>query len=265
MQCAGPPIQAILSESHSSCVVNFISWNKAYSIFPRTTFINRQTAPLTRQYGYTLRHFDKYEERGFEFVGPLSSSIRAGTSRHRSVGDKHTWKFPLDTTGVTPPAPGDYPPDFVLESCTFNMQYEAHISNTGPDLGDWPPNNDAWDADGRWHYVCLRTSTYKHPSLQYSYMDTDHHTFFDGAFEKALDRQAFYMQMVKLGVLKDGARLSNADYDSLLYSIHSCPYVASDPKLKSLTYLDNMVEQRKDHLARYGYEKPASRFELLGC
>lgn len=216
-----------------------------------------------------MYHFDKYEKRGFDFVGAASSSARAGTSRHRSVGDKHTWAFPLDTTGVTPPAPGDYPPDFVLESCTFSMQYEAYDSDTGiewvNDMGGWPPNNDARDADGRWRYVRLRTSTYKHPSLKYSYTDTDHRTFFDGAFEEALDRKAFHVQMVKLGLLQRGATLSNADYNRLLYAVHCCPYIASDPKVKSLTYLDDMVEQRKDHLTRYGYEKPASQFELLGC
>lgn len=145
------------------------------------------------------------------------------------------------------------------------MQYEAHIANTGPDFGDWPPNNDAWDSDGRWHYVRLGTSTYKHPSLQYSYTDSDHHAFFDGAFEKALDREAFYVQMVKLGVLQKGATMSDVDYNRLLYSICSCPYIASDPKLRYLTYLDDMVEQRKDHLALHGYEQSASRFELLGC
>lgn len=149
------------------------------------------------------------------------------------------------------------------------MHYEAYESVSGMEwlneMAGWPPNNDARDADGRWRCVRLCTSTYKHPSLQYSYTDTDHHDFFDKAFERALDRETFYLQMVKIGMLKWGAPMSNEDYHRLVYSITSCPYVSCDPRLRKPTYLDNMVEQRKDHLARGSYEKSASRFELLGC
>lgn len=40
------PVQIALSRSATSAGVNFITWNKAYSIFPQATFLAYETVPL---------------------------------------------------------------------------------------------------------------------------------------------------------------------------------------------------------------------------
>ncbi|KAK8106641.1 hypothetical protein PG999_010000 [Apiospora kogelbergensis] len=40
------PIQAILSRTPTTQAMNFIAWNKAYSVFPKTTFLDHEVLPL---------------------------------------------------------------------------------------------------------------------------------------------------------------------------------------------------------------------------
>jgi hypothetical protein len=42
------PVQSVLRCSYTSCLVNFLTWNKAFSAFPRATFAAHATVPLKR-------------------------------------------------------------------------------------------------------------------------------------------------------------------------------------------------------------------------
>ncbi|KAJ4386860.1 hypothetical protein N0V93_009758 [Gnomoniopsis smithogilvyi] len=190
ISCTSLPIQAILSESYTSCVMNFISWNKIYSIFPRTTFVDHETVPLSPQSNDHIPLLEKYRTRDFTVRNVVPQDGQGwDEARHRFVGDKQTWTLRLDTTGITPPEE----PEFVLESCSFDMQYETRLSgNPGShivgDLDNVSIYDDyhAWCEPWRYIRICARTFT--HPSLRYTYTDSNS-TFFDRAFIDALDVQ----------------------------------------------------------------------------
>jgi hypothetical protein len=103
--CKTSPFDAIIN-FHSTCVMNFIAFDAAYSLYPVGTFEKRETLPVWRARPlHDLTVVIKYGERGFAWVSTLPS----GTSPQnppfypftdRTVGDRYTWKLPLDTRGV---------------------------------------------------------------------------------------------------------------------------------------------------------------------
>jgi hypothetical protein len=97
------PVQAILHGFYTTAVVNFLSWNKAYSIFPDITFLHpRTTYPLKRIDRSYPPLLAKYEIRGWTMSDPIPE----------------TRKIALNTTGVGTPRV----PDFVLESSCFQLR-----------------------------------------------------------------------------------------------------------------------------------------------
>ncbi|RYP11665.1 hypothetical protein DL765_007655 [Monosporascus sp. GIB2] len=134
------PIEALLRRAPTSCLMNLISWNKAFSISPRLTFLERETVPLRvlhwsmpqmmKIWNMSLNHYSKLGWR----VRPLPPNKQVdhkllgdiwydhfGDSAYslgRRVGDHNTWMIPLDTTSVTPPAT----PDSVLEYAYFSLR-----------------------------------------------------------------------------------------------------------------------------------------------
>lgn len=110
-------------------MVNIITWNKAYSVYPTSTFVRHKTfllKMLDRRFGGLLA---KYRRRGWDVrdvlweEDKLDTRFRLEMSKTRRVGDSSTWILPLDTTGVTPSAV----PDSVIEYSQFNL---------------WPDNED---------------------------------------------------------------------------------------------------------------------------
>jgi hypothetical protein len=107
------PVQAILRETDSLLGINFISWNKAYSIFPGRMFPEHSTIrPLMPKLG-SANYLDCCEW----FVELLSSRPRRRSEigRKRRVGDRCCWMIALDTLSIVPSST----PDYVLESCSF--------------------------------------------------------------------------------------------------------------------------------------------------
>lgn len=104
--CGNSPFDAIIN-FHSTCVMNFIAFDAAYSLYPMGTFEKRETLSVWRARPlHDLTVEIKYGERGFAWLSTLS----VGTSPQkppfyaftdRTVGDRYTWKLPLDTRGVT--------------------------------------------------------------------------------------------------------------------------------------------------------------------
>ncbi|KAH8092536.1 hypothetical protein BXZ70DRAFT_898267 [Cristinia sonorae] len=100
------PLEVILS-FHSTCVMNVISFEKAYSLYPRATLHERRTfvndlAPSPAR----QRAYQKYTERGFHLcygTVPNSSGVDpAFPLGNRYIGDEHCWTIPLDISGVGP-------------------------------------------------------------------------------------------------------------------------------------------------------------------
>ena len=119
-------MEVILSNFYMTAVVNVLSWDCAWSIFPDVTFIKRKTyqlKPLNEYYGHLLA---KYNRRGWICLqvprdddGKWTKSLQTYGSRR--VGDSKSWKIELDTTGVEPG-----PPSSMLE-LPFFINNKAHF------------------------------------------------------------------------------------------------------------------------------------------
>ncbi|RMZ88245.1 hypothetical protein DV736_g4532, partial [Chaetothyriales sp. CBS 134916] len=122
------PILGILGGFYTTAVLNVISWNKAYALFARDTFLDRTTymlKPLDTYFETLLR---KYKRRGWswaEIMRPEDYSPRTSIQPNRRLGDRHTWTISLPTEGVEK-APQ---PDLVLEYSCFMLQPRRTRSN----------------------------------------------------------------------------------------------------------------------------------------
>ncbi|KAI0743235.1 hypothetical protein BC629DRAFT_1299292 [Irpex lacteus] len=93
------PMAAVLA-FHSTVVQNVISWDRAYSMYPRVT-LTFQTAFIVnrdRSGGRYNKIKNKYIDRGFEFYGDLKQEPGgvayddpAFTGLPRQLGDGHCW------------------------------------------------------------------------------------------------------------------------------------------------------------------------------
>lgn len=127
MVTCGPPLQATLRGPYTTALINFISWNKAYAIFPRLTFLWRETVPLTLVAGAYGPLHCKYGKRGWRMR--TESTLDSKKERHllgdmsrkgnRRIGDKDTWIIRLDRTAVEV----SHIPDSVIECSTFKVNY----------------------------------------------------------------------------------------------------------------------------------------------
>lgn len=82
----------ILKSSYSTNLTNFLTWDMAYSVFPRLTFYHRKMLPLNIDSG-SQPGLATYERRGWTlqpFLGP-----RGAFSITRRFEDPHTWQHPL--------------------------------------------------------------------------------------------------------------------------------------------------------------------------
>ncbi|KAI0083366.1 hypothetical protein BDY19DRAFT_702552 [Irpex rosettiformis] len=103
------PMEVVL-RFHSTVVVNVISWDRAYSLYPRATFEHRKSVVLRRQNRQLMYSIiEKYGNRGFEFRYTIHDndivSDPAFTSAQRWIGDGHSWVLELSTEGITLPPP----------------------------------------------------------------------------------------------------------------------------------------------------------------
>lgn len=115
------PVHEVLNAAYYTASLNFISWNKAYSLYPYTTFVKKEAymlKPLEEQ------HFPEDELEKLTPYGITPKSIHwlnegdvPQLTRPRRLNDKHTWILRLDTEGVV----RSNVPDTVLESTTFKL------------------------------------------------------------------------------------------------------------------------------------------------
>ncbi|KAF2006304.1 hypothetical protein P154DRAFT_603813 [Amniculicola lignicola CBS 123094] len=122
-----PPIFDILTRTSHTALLNVISWNKVYSLFPVPTFVEEQTYLLERMNESLSGPLRSISESGWttksiHWKQEDVSGDYQGLTRPRQIKDRHTWMFKLDTTGMTP----SNVPDFVLESTTFKLLVSKH-------------------------------------------------------------------------------------------------------------------------------------------
>ncbi|RYP70459.1 hypothetical protein DL769_004948 [Monosporascus sp. CRB-8-3] len=148
---SGPPVQAILRGYYTTAVINFISWNKAYSVFPRATFLLHETVPLKSvrdsygpryvklsKRGWRLRTEAVYSS-GADNEQPLGYLRRDGDRR---IGDRDTWMIRLDgATQVETSA--SFVPDSVLEYSGFRVGDLNLQARSFDSMEDWQSVRDS--------------------------------------------------------------------------------------------------------------------------
>ncbi|KAI0349679.1 hypothetical protein OH77DRAFT_1490395 [Trametes cingulata] len=175
------PMEVILG-FHSTCVMNVISFERAYCIFPLATLERRVSLLAYSSQGRSTRRvegLDKYTARGFHMLAylPLADlvlphKLAPFTFGPRWLGDRDTWVIKLDTTHIPPtPPPNPYSTARTCDPavlCNFFVRYDL--------------------TDGAIMELCVLES----PVLRYSYVlaDNDAIDFLSRALAaKACDEQ----------------------------------------------------------------------------
>ncbi|KAG2132329.1 hypothetical protein DEU56DRAFT_739507 [Suillus clintonianus] len=103
IECATSPFDTIIN-FHSTCVMNFIAFDAAYSLYPIATFEDRSTLQVWRERPlHDLTVPIKYGQRGFQWFSTLPGNMTSQSfypHRIRTVGDQYTWRLALDMQGV---------------------------------------------------------------------------------------------------------------------------------------------------------------------
>ncbi|RYP32147.1 hypothetical protein DL767_005383 [Monosporascus sp. MG133] len=142
---SGPPLQAILRGYYTTAVINFISWNKAYSIFPRATFLLHETVPLKPVSDFYGSSHVKWSKRGWRLRTEAVYTSGAdneqplgylGRNGDRRIGDRDTWMIRLNgATQVEKSA--SFVPDYVLEYSGFRVRGLNRQARDFNNMRDW--------------------------------------------------------------------------------------------------------------------------------
>jgi hypothetical protein len=171
------PIFRILEVTDTTLYLRFLSWNKAYVLFPHEMFVEENCRLLSRDdwdiSGYLTTWHDTQQLR---HQAQTSDDARVGnTARldrrllflllgvaedgpdhmYRRIGDKHTWILNLDVAGVTVPDT----PDAVLESTMFEVRRlpEPFVMTYGKNKERYPRHE-------------LNYQQLRHPVLKHQYL-----------------------------------------------------------------------------------------------
>ncbi|KAL8850110.1 MAG: hypothetical protein Q9221_004927 [Calogaya cf. arnoldii] len=151
------PIQAILNGFYTTVVVNIVTWNMAYSLHPRMTFIQRKGYMQKELNKFFSQQVAKYSARGWTIqTTPLPNDHRDNRPirEHRRVGDPYSWEITLDVSKVEK-SPVPYT---VLHYSSFSIRPAPRPPRIVSTVDPLPSS----------HYVveiCLYTS----PALRHTY------------------------------------------------------------------------------------------------
>lgn len=178
------PASCILVDYYATHIMNFITADKAYCLFPTHTVVNKM-GHLTRQVDHPkiISAIAKYEERGWEISGYRDThfcEIGCPLHANRRIGDKYTW-----TIDLMPDEEKDEYRQLMIrkvELSSFGLSYHrSHLIGADPHYDfpypGWPSRPTDWtpmkkDAEfRRLRGVMLEVSMemYKHPLLQGEY------------------------------------------------------------------------------------------------
>jgi len=136
------PLLKLLNAASSTATLNFITSNRAYSLFPRTTFIDKEcyvlqnlaankAAGMVKQHGDCLRGLtcDGIQTRLLHWDDKHTNLI----TRPRRVGDKYTYIIELDAAGIDCSIVAI--PQTVVECSTFKIKlwrWNSRDDHEGP-------------------------------------------------------------------------------------------------------------------------------------
>ncbi|KAI0087717.1 hypothetical protein BDY19DRAFT_892207 [Irpex rosettiformis] len=132
------PMEVILN-FHSTIVFNVISWDRAYSLYPRATFEDHRGLWLRPDYADDEGETDiikKYRLRGWKFEwerGALDGDDPAFGDAARWIGDTQSWVIKLDTHGVTRPPPvNEFSQPLTRDPCCMTSWWMTLAGSGGP-------------------------------------------------------------------------------------------------------------------------------------
>ncbi|KAI0642149.1 hypothetical protein C8Q79DRAFT_918657, partial [Trametes meyenii] len=132
------PIEVIL-RAHSTCLLNIISYERAYCLYPRATLHERHSLLIHvsgRGWAERVEEILDGMNRGLDVIDTLDSSEFSLPTAHASfvlgwcwIDDKSAWVINFDTSNVAPPLPANtissprtHDP---VAMCGFSMRYAA--------------------------------------------------------------------------------------------------------------------------------------------
>lgn len=138
-------------------VLQIIAYDKAYSLYPYSTFENRTSLwmaePRGADYLRNAAIIVKYANRGFNFV-PTTLTGNAhifALNERRTVGDSHTWTISLDTEGVVLRNP---------------------MTPTSPAFTFDPVTQCSWILGFQSTNLVMKYTVFRHFCLRYAYLAT---------------------------------------------------------------------------------------------
>ena len=132
------PIQIILGDFYTTAIVNLLSWNKAYAVFPLPAFVHHKSYMLEELNSRLAKKVNKYTRRGWRFQGTPwpeeEQQVNHPIRSTRRIGDKYTWVIPFEISNVQLPRT----PDSVIEYAQFGFTIERNLRHPPP--REYPKN-----------------------------------------------------------------------------------------------------------------------------
>ncbi|KAF4415970.1 hypothetical protein FACUT_12965 [Fusarium acutatum] len=188
-QTTGLPIETILTSSSTTAIVNVITWNKAYCIFPRQTLIKHEfypLRPLDDDFGSELNDLSLHGWTNRDIIWP--DHVREKSQSFipvRRVADSSSLVIALDTNSVVP----QEVPDDVIELSQFEISGDGLQFNTGitgfgqnQGLGQFG-QNQSWQSlfqntgpiqntAPEWSFLRTKAKEFSSPALCHCYIIT---------------------------------------------------------------------------------------------
>ncbi|EXL93467.1 hypothetical protein NOF04DRAFT_13761 [Fusarium oxysporum II5] len=170
----GLPIETILTSSSTTAIVNVITWNKAYCIFPHQTLIKHDVyplRPLDDDFGSELSELSLHGWTTRDIIWPDHAKEKfQNFIPVRRVGDSSSLVISLDTNSVVTQAV----PDYVIEFSQFEISGDGLQSNTRiTGFGQ----NQLWQSHfqntaPRWSFLQTKAKEFSSPALCHCYITT---------------------------------------------------------------------------------------------
>jgi len=229
--CIHSPIDAILKGCACSARACFISWNKAYCLFPSATILKRTSyrmTPLTQtDYPRTIAAIKRDSEEGLivktgewmiKTLNDEVSKTHPEFAFARSVSDKLSWVIKLDTTDVSPATT----PDSLLDDARFSVEVTSQSSIVS--------------------HLKLRYDVLASCALQHTYICLSRYHF-EPAVEWGERRRRQYEEQIR-------------QLEQVLHAETSMQLTMLDPDDRPPQYATIISRRGKDHTAKGHFKAP---------
>ncbi|KAL8823699.1 MAG: hypothetical protein Q9191_005627 [Dirinaria sp. TL-2023a] len=219
IQTKHQPLLEILRGFYTTLVVNVITWNKAYALFPQPSFVHHKAYMLKPINDYFGKLVAKYDMRGWTSQGivwPEDKASHGSILEHRRLGDRFTWTVPFNTEGVRHAAQ----PDSVLEYSNFRLLEATHSP-----VGTLRASADEFLIPTRNHNLAgfyrVRGGVFKALTLKYRYISADAEGFWYRFAGPRLEKLSYIELYKTASSARPQSLMDDVESDSPLYDLCS--------------------------------------------